>query len=81
METIRWIESEPPAAALETTAESPGGENVFQLGQVVEIAEGAFMGMTGVVKEIDSDKGTVKLEVNVFGRPTAVEVPYSQLKR
>jgi transcription antitermination factor NusG len=37
--------------------------------------------MTGVVKEIDADKGTVKVEVVVFGRPTPVEVPYSQLKR
>jgi transcription antitermination factor NusG len=80
-EMIQSMDSTLPVVAAETTADSSSDDNTFRLGQVVEIAEGTFVGMTGVVKEIDADKGTVKVEVVVFGRPTPVEVPYSQLKR
>ena len=80
-EMIQSMDSELPVVAAETTADSSSDDGAFRLGQVVEITEGAFVGFTGVVKEIDSDTGIVKLEVDVFGRPTPVEVRTSQLKR
>jgi transcriptional antiterminator NusG len=52
----------------------------FRAGQVVEVTEGPFTDFTGTVQEIYHDKGKVKVEVSLFGRPTSVELDYTQLK-
>ena len=52
----------------------------FRFGQVVEVTEGPFSDFTGTVQEVYHDKGKVKVEVSLFGRPTSVELDYTQLK-
>lgn len=52
----------------------------FRVGQVVEVMEGPFTDFSGTVQDIDPDKGKVKVEVSLFGRPTSVELDYTQLK-
>lgn len=49
--------------------------------QSVEITEGPFKEFNGVVREVDHDKGRVRVEVSLFGRPTSVDLDYTQLKR
>ena len=52
----------------------------FHVGQVVEVMQGPFTDFSGTVQEIYPDKGKVKVEVSLFGRPTSVELDYTQLK-
>ena len=52
----------------------------FHTGQVVEVMQGPFSDFSGTVQEVYPDKGKVKVEVSLFGRPTAVEFDYTQLK-
>ena len=52
----------------------------FRVGQVVEVTEGPFTDFSGTVQEIYPDKGKVKVEVSLFGRPTSVELDYTQLE-
>jgi transcriptional antiterminator NusG len=52
----------------------------FRSGQVVEVMEGPFTDFTGTVQEVYHDKGKVKVEVSLFGRPTSVELDYTQPK-
>ncbi len=52
----------------------------FTVGQVVEVVEGPFNDFSGTVQEIYHDKGKVKVEVSLFGRPTSIELDYTQLK-
>ncbi len=52
----------------------------FTVGQVVEVVEGPFNDFSGTVQEIYHDKGKVKVEVSLFGRPTSLELDYTQLK-
>jgi transcriptional antiterminator NusG len=52
----------------------------FHVGQVVEITQGPFTDFSGTVQEVYADKGKVKVEVSLFGRPTSVELDYTQLK-
>jgi len=52
----------------------------FHIGQVVEVMQGPFTDFSGTVHEIYPDKGKVKVEVSLFGRPTSVEFDYTQLK-
>jgi transcriptional antiterminator NusG len=64
---------------VETVAE-PKEQIPFRSGQVVEVTEGPFSDFTGTVQEVYHDKGKVKVEVSLFGRPTSVELDYTQLK-
>jgi transcriptional antiterminator NusG len=66
---------EPEAAEVEAKEEIP-----FRTGQVVEVTEGPFTDFSGTVQEVYDDKGKVKVEVSLFGRPTSVELDYTQLK-
>lgn len=52
----------------------------LELGQRVEITEGAFASMEGVVEDFDEDKGKVTVSVEMFGRETDTELDYSQVK-
>jgi transcriptional antiterminator NusG len=52
----------------------------FHVDQVVEIMQGPFTDFSGTVQEVYADKGKVKVEVSLFGRPTSVELDYTQLK-
>src|SRR4051812_25650980 len=66
---------------VEAVAESEPKEEIpFMVGQVVEITEGPFSDFSGTVEEVLSDKGKVKVSVSLFGRPTAVELDYLQLR-
>lgn len=66
---------------IEVEGESKEKEDVpFQAGQVVEITQGPFTDFSGTVQEVFADKGKVKVEVSLFGRPTSVELDFTQLK-
>ncbi|MFN0241337.1 MAG: transcription termination/antitermination protein NusG [Planctomycetota bacterium] len=45
-------------------------------GDMVKIKSGAFDGFDGTVSEVNPEKGTVKVVVTIFGRPTPVELEY-----
>ena len=64
----------------ETVEEEPVEQIPFTVGQVVEVIEGPFNDFSGTVQEIYPDKGKVKVEVSLFGRPTSIELDYTQLK-
>ena len=62
-------------------AEEKAQEEIpFHVGQVVEVTQGPFTDFSGTVQEVYPDKGKVKVEVSLFGRPTSVELDYTQLK-
>src|SRR5512134_1571724 len=66
---------------VEEVAEAEPRESIpFLPGQVVEITEGPFSDFSGTVEEVLADKGKVKVSVSLFGRPTAVEMDYTQLR-
>ena len=66
---------------IEVEEEGQSREEIpFHVGQVVEIMQGPFTDFSGTVQEVYADKGKVKVEVSLFGRPTSVELDYTQLK-
>ena len=66
--------------ATEPLEEEPVEQIPFTIGHVVEVIEGPFNDFSGTVQEIYPDKGKVKVEVSLFGRPTSIELDYTQLK-
>lgn len=47
----------------------------------VRIIDGPFKDLEGKVKEVDSDRGKVKVLVSMFGRETPVELDFLQVKK
>jgi len=52
----------------------------MQKGDLVKIKSGAFDGFDGTVDEVNPDKGTVRVVVTIFGRPTPVELEYWEVE-
>lgn len=49
-------------------------------GDSVKVTEGPFASFVGTVEAV-SDKGKVKVNVSIFGRPTPVELDFSQIEK
>jgi len=60
-------------------AERPRVE--FEVNEQVKINDGPFLNYTGVIEEIDADKGKLKVTINIFGRNTPVELEYWQVEK
>jgi transcriptional antiterminator NusG len=52
----------------------------FSEGDSVKVIEGPFASFVGIVEQI-SEKGKVKVQVSIFGRPTPVELEFSQVEK
>ena len=53
----------------------------FETGDKVQVTEGPFANFTGVVDEVKADRGRVRVMISVFGRPTPVELEFTQLEK
>ena len=54
--------------------------SLFQEGEQVKVIEGPFASFVGTVETVN-DKGKVKVNVSIFGRPTPVELDFSQVEK
>lgn len=55
--------------------------DMFKYGETVKIIDGPFNDFSGVVEEINSEKGRLKVIVTIFGRPIPVEVDFLQVEK
>ena len=53
----------------------------YIVGEPVKVTFGPFSGFSGVIKEVNSDRKKIKVEVKIFGRPTDLELENSQVER
>jgi len=80
----RSISEEEAQSLLNRIAEGemkPKPKVAFEVGENVRVTEGAFANFTGAVDEILIDKGKVRVLVSIFGRPTPIEIEFSQIEK
>lgn len=53
----------------------------YEIGEIVQIIDGAFKGSSGPIDKVDPDRGKLNVTVTVFGRPVAVELEYWQVEK
>jgi transcription termination/antitermination protein NusG len=53
----------------------------FNEGESVKVIDGPFSGFTGVIEEINAEKNRIRVSVEIFGRPTPVEIEFSQIEK
>ncbi|MCP4523162.1 MAG: transcription termination/antitermination factor NusG [Candidatus Gracilibacteria bacterium] len=55
-------------------------ETKYQVGDIALITKGPFEGNEGVVTEISDKKGIVKVNINLLGRDTSIELEFGDIK-
>ncbi len=53
----------------------------FDIGETVKINDGPFLNFSGIIEEIEPQRGKLKVTVNIFGRNTPVELEYWQVEK
>lgn len=61
--------------------EAPKFKVKFSAGEAVKIVDGPFADFLGTIKEMDEEKGKLKVLVSIFGRETPVELDFLQVSK
>ncbi|MFW0777901.1 MAG: transcription termination/antitermination protein NusG [Rickettsiales bacterium] len=74
-------EAEAIFAQVREGIEHPKSTLHFEVGENVKIIDGPFDTFTGLIDSVDEEKERVKVSVSIFGRPTPVDLDYSQVEK
>jgi transcriptional antiterminator NusG len=74
-------EAEKIIAQMQEGVLRPKPKIKFEQGDKVQVTDGPFANFTGVVDEVRPDRGRVRVMISVFGRPTPVELEFTQLEK
>jgi transcriptional antiterminator NusG len=53
----------------------------FERGEEVRVIDGPFASMNGKVEEVNATRAKLRVLVTIFGRPTSVELDFTQVER
>lgn len=53
----------------------------FEQGETVKVVEGPFANLSGVIWEINPEKGKVLVSLSIFGRSTPIELEFNQIEQ
>ncbi len=66
---------------IEEKKETVAPKVMFEPGETVKITDGPFLNFSGMIEEVDPERGKLKISVSIFGRSAPVELEYWQIER
>lgn len=79
-QALRPEEMERIMAQMDRTKTKAASEIPFKVGEAVKVVDGPFTDFSGVIGEINPERGKLKVMVSIFGRSTPVELNFLQVK-
>ncbi|CAA0079963.1 Transcription termination/antitermination protein NusG [BD1-7 clade bacterium] len=74
-------EAEAILQRVQDGTEKPRPKTLFEVGEVVRVADGPFNDFNGVVESVDYDRSRIQVAVQIFGRSTPVDLDFSQVEK
>ena len=65
----------------QSSAERPRPKMTFEKNDSVRIVDGPFANFSGKVDEVNTERGTLRVMVTIFGRATPVELEFLQVEK
>jgi transcriptional antiterminator NusG len=78
---VALLQKEVDQILKQMKAEVPKVKVGFKEGQSVRVTDGPFTDFVGVVDEVSTEKGKVKILLSLFGRETPVELDFLQVEK
>ena len=63
----------------EEEEEAPKPMMAFERGETIRVIDGPFASMKADVEEVNQHRGKLRVMLNIFGRPTSVELDFTQV--
>ena len=78
---ITQVEADRILNRLNQTEADPRPKTLFEPGEELLVIDGPFTDFKGLVEKVDYEKSKLHLTVNVFNRPTQVELEFSKVEK
>ena len=78
---MRQREVDDMLAQIAERTEDSRPKIAFETGDLVKVNDGPFESQTGEIKEIDMERGLLKVSVSMFGRSTPVDLEFWQVEK